>query len=138
MIVISRTLAVACWIWALKQSRMIFIYRRKIDSPTTGLFRGDKPNVVMSSIATRSAITFTIFGVLLLVVPWPQVLTYISGTWVCRAVIDAVLCWLGRGQYTVTVAVMNSKGRRYYLFEESAKVIGNGLWFGACIYFIGF
>ena len=132
--------AIGCWIWALMQARMIIVYRGKIDSPTTGFHRGGEPNVVMSSIAIRSAATFALFGVLFLVIAWPRVLTYITGTWTCRAVLDLFFCRLGFGQYSVTAALLTDtdKGRRGYLLQESAKIMGNGLWFGACIYFFGF
>ncbi len=131
------TLAIACWIWALMQSRIFLVYRGKIDSPSTGFYRGDEPNVVMSAIAIRSAVTFSIFGLLLVLVTWPRVLTYISGVWVCRAIVDVVLCWLGKGQYSVTAALLTEKGRRGLLLQESAKVVGNGVWFVVCICLFG-
>jgi len=135
---LSIALALASWIWALMQTRMIFVYRGKVDSPTTGFYRGGDPNVVMSSIAVRSAATFTVFGFLFLVVAWPRVLTYVTAVWFCRAIVNAVLYWLGRGQYSVTASSMTDKGRTNYVFQELAKVIGNGVWFGGCVYFFGF
>jgi len=131
------TLAIACWIWALMQTRIFLVYQGRIDSPTTGLYRGGEPNVVMSAIAVRSAVTFSIFGFLLLLIAWPRVLTYVCGVWVCRAIVDVVLCWLGKGQYSVTVALLAKKGRRGHLLQESAKVIGNSVWFGVCIWLFG-
>jgi hypothetical protein len=128
-------LAVLSGLYALQQVRMARIYRGDIYSPTIGAM---EPNPTLSAIAVRSAVTFAIFGVLFLLVPWPRVLTYITGAWVCRAVIDVFLCWLGRGQFIVAAPMLTDKGQRHYLLNTSAKVVGNALWFGVCIYFFGF
>src|SRR5258708_26684622 len=125
-------MSVACWIWALMQVRMALVYQGMINSAVTGSYRGSEPQPVLFSIAARSAVTFAIFGILIIVVPWPRTLTYLTGVWTCRAVLDAVLCWLGRGQYSVTVATLTAKGRRGFLLQESAKVVGNGVWLGLC------
>ena len=79
-----------------------------------------------------------IFAVLFLLIPLPRALTYITGVWVCRAVVDVLLCLAGTGQYSVTAAIMTARGRRQHVIQEAAKVIGNGMWFGVCIYFFGF
>jgi len=34
--------------------------------------------------------------------------------------------------------MLTDKGRRGYLLSTSAKVVGNAVWFGVCIYFFGF
>lgn len=132
---LSILLAVLSGLYALQQVRMFRIYRGHIHSPTIGPM---EPNPTLSAVAIRSAVTFAVFAALFLLVPWPRVLTYITGVWVCRAVVDVFLCWLGRGQFSVTAAIMTEKGRRHQVFQQSAKVIGNGVWFGVCIYFWGF
>src|SRR5881409_1360956 len=132
---VSILLAVLSLLYALQQVRMFHIYRGQIFSPTMGSMQ---PNPTLSSIAIRSAVTFAVFAVLLLLVPWPRVLTYITGVWVCRAVVDVFLCLLGRGQFSAVAPMLTDKGRRGYLLNTLAKVIGNGVWFGVCIYFFGF
>jgi hypothetical protein len=132
---LSILLAVSSGLYALQQVRMFRIYRGQIYSPTVGAMQ---PNPTLSAIAIRSTVTFAIIAFLFIFVPWPRVLTYITGVWVCRAVVDAVLCWLGRGQYSVAAPMLTDKGRRAFLLNSSSKVVGNAVWFGVCIYFFGF
>jgi hypothetical protein len=131
----SILLAVLSALYAFQQVRMFRIYRGQIYSPTIGAMQ---PNPTLSTIAIRSAVTFAVFAALFLLAPWPRVLTYITGVWVCRALVDVFLCWLGRGQFSVVASMLTDKGRRGYLLNTSAKVVGNGAWFGVCIYFFGF
>jgi hypothetical protein len=131
----SILLAVLSALYALQQVRMFRIYRGHIHSPTV---RAMQPNPTLSAIAIRSAVTFAVFAALFLVVPWPRVLTYITGVWVCRAVIDVVLCWLGRGQFSITAPMLTDKGRRVFLLNSASKVVGNSVWLGVCVYFFGF
>ena len=132
---VSIILAVLSALFALQQVRMFRIYRGQVYSATVGAM---EPNPTLSAIAIRSAITFAIFAVVLLVIPLPRALTYITGVWACRAVVDVFLCLAGTGQYSATAAIMTAKGRKHHVFQEAAKVIGNGVWFGVCIYFFGF
>ena len=131
----SILLAVLSALYALQQVRMFRIYRGHIHSPTV---RAMQPNPTLSAIAIRSAVTFAVFAALFLVVPWPRVLTYITGVWVCHAVIDVVLCWLGRGQFSITAPMLTDKGRRVFLLNSASKVVGNSVWLGVCVYFFGF
>jgi hypothetical protein len=131
---LSILLAVLSGLYALGQVRMFHIYRGQT-SPT---LRTIEPSPVMSAIAIRSAVTFAVVAILFLVVSWPQVLTYITGLWLCRAVVDVFLCWAGRAQFSVTVPMLTEKGRRRYLISSAAKVVGNAMWFGVCVYFFGF
>jgi hypothetical protein len=131
----SILLAVLSALFALQQVRMFRIYRGQIHSSTIGQMQ---PNPTLSAIAIRSAVTFAVFAVLFLLVPWPRVLTYITGVWVFRAVVDVFLCWLGRGQFSVTAPMLTEKGQRAFVLNSAAKVVGNGVWFGVCIYFFGF
>ncbi|SRR6266516_3399682 len=132
---LSILLAVLSVLYALQQVRMFRIYRGQIYSPTIGEMQ---PNPTLSAIAIRSAVTFAVIAVLFVLVPWPRVLTYITGVWVFRAVVDVFLCWLGRGQFSVTAPMLTEKGRRAFVLNSAAKVVGNGVWFGVCIYFFGF
>ena len=132
---LSIVLVVLSALYALQQVRMFRIYRGQIYSSTIGEMQ---PNPTLSAIAIRSAVTFAVFAALFLLVPWPRVLTYITGVWVCRAAVDVFLCWLGRGQFSVTAPMLTEKGRRAFVVNRAAKVVGNGTWFGVCIYFFGF
>jgi hypothetical protein len=128
-------LAVLSALYALQQVRMFRIYRGQIYSPTIGEMQ---PNPTLSAIAIRSAVTFAVFAALFLLVPWPRVLTYITGVWVFRAVIDVFLCSVGRGQFSITAPMLTEKGRGAFVVNSAAKVVGNGIWFGVCTYFFGF
>lgn len=114
---------------------MFRIYRGYIHSPGTGDMQ---PNPTLSAVAARSAVTFAVFSILLLLILWPRVLTYITAGWVCRGVVDVFLCWHGMGQFRVTAPMLTQKGRRAYLLSTAGKVIGNAVWFGVCVYFFGF
>ena len=131
----SILLAIASGLYALQQVRMFRIYRGQAYSPTIGAM---EPNPTLSAIAIRSAATFAVFVFIFLLVPWPKFLTYITGVWVCRAIVDVLLCWLGKGQFSAAAPMLTDKGRRGYLLSTSTKVIGNAVWFGVCIYFFGF
>src|SRR6266849_157002 len=126
---LSIVLAVLSGLYALQQVRMFRIYRGQTYSPTIGAM---EPNPTLSAIAIRSAVTFAIVAILFLLVSWPRVLTYIAGLWMCRAGVDVFLCWTGRGQFSVTAPVLTDKGRRSYLLNSAAKVVGAAVWFGVC------
>jgi hypothetical protein len=128
-------LAVFCGFFSFQQLRMYGIYRGSVYSSAIGSI---EPNPVLSAIALRSAITFAIFAFLVLLVPWPRVLTYVTGLWVCRAIIDTILCSLGRGQYRIVASMLTDRGRKASVLNASSKAVGNALWFGTCIYFFGF
>lgn len=127
--------AVFCGLLSFQQLRMYRIYQGSIFSTAIGSI---EPNPALAAIALRSAITFTIFTFLVLLIPWPRVLTYVTGVWVCRAIIDMILCWLGRGQYRIVASMLTDRGRKASVLNASSKVVGNALWFGTCIYFFGF
>src|ERR1035437_2315949 len=124
---VSIILAVLSAFYVLQQVRMFRIYRGQVYSPTIGAM---EPNPTLTAIAIRSAITFAIFAVVFLLIPLPRALPYITAVWVSRAVVDVFLCLAGTGQYSVTAAIMTAKGRKHHVFQEAAKVIGNGVWFG--------
>ncbi len=123
---LSILLAVLSALFALQQVRMFRIYSGQIVSSTIGEML---PNPTLSAIAIRSAVTFAVFAVLVLLIPWPKVLTYITGVWVIRAVIDVLLCWPGRGQFRVTASMLTEEGRGSVVLNSAAKVVGNCLWF---------
>jgi len=132
---LSITLAVACWLFALQQVRMYCIYTRRIYSPTIGPIDGGP---TLCAVAIRSVVTFTIYGFLVLLIAWPRVLTYVSIIWLCREIIDALLGWVGKGVYGVTVAIMTDKGRRHYLVSESVAVLIRAVVFALCAFIFGF
>src|SRR6266481_3291217 len=113
---LSISLAVVCWLCALHQVRMARIYRGQIYSPTIGPM---EPNPTLTAIAISSAVTSAIYGILVLLIAWPRLLTYLSLVWVCGAVADAVLGWFGPGVGGPTVAMLTEKGRRRYVLGEA-------------------
>jgi hypothetical protein len=131
---LSIILAVLSGLYAFQQMRLFRIYRAQTYSPAIGAL---EPNRALSANAIRAAVTFALIAFLFLLVSWPQVLTYIAGLWVCRGVVDVFLCWSGRGQFSVTAAMLTDKGRRSYLLNAAAKVVGAAVLFGTCVYFFG-
>ena len=132
---LSIALAVGCWLAALQQVRMYFIYAGRIYSPTIGAVEGGP---TLRAVAIRSAITFIIYGFIVLLVPWPRLLTYVSAVWLCRAAIDTVFGWFGMGVNGVTVAVSTEKGRRHYLVSQAVAVFSRAIVVAVCGYFLDF
>jgi len=91
---------------------MYLIYTRRIYSQAMGDFEGGS---VLRAIALCASITAAIYGFIVLLVPWPQLLTYVSIVWLCRGALDAALGWFGSGIHGVDVSVSTDKGRRHYL-----------------------
>ena len=129
------SLALACWFCALKQVRMSRIYRGQIYSPTVGPI---EPNPTLTAIAVRSAVTFAVYGVLVLLVAWPRLLTYLSLVWVCRAIADALLGWFRAGVGGPTRSMLTEKGRRRYFLGEAVAVVSRIAIFTGLAYFFGF
>src|SRR5262245_50414423 len=95
------SLAVVCWCCAPKQLRMSHIYRGKIYSPAIGPI---EPNPTLTAIALRSAVTLAAYGLILLTIPWPRFLTYLSLVWVWRAAADIVFGRFGAGSAALLTA----------------------------------
>ncbi len=131
---ISIPLAIAAILYALQQVRMFFIYRGRIYSPTIGAM---EPNPTLSAVAIRSAVTCIVFAVLVLLIPWPKLLTYIFVALTARALLDAIFCAFSRGIYGVTAATLTPKGHRAVFVNSLSKAVGNAVLCGVCIYFIG-
>ena len=132
---LSIILAVVSWLCALQQLRMYFTYTGRMHSSTIGSIEGGP---TLRAVALRSAITFTIYGFLVLLVPWPRLLTYVSIVWLCRATIDAALVWFGKGDQSSTSAIMTDKGRRHCIISESVAVLCRAVVVVVCAYFFGF
>lgn len=132
------TIAVFCGLSVLAQIHMWRVYSGKVDSPTTGFSKGGEPSGPLASTAIRSAISFAVYGILVLVVRWPQLLTYLAAFWVIRSVADLVICALGRGMYSVDMRILNEKGQKAYVINQFYWVLFRVALFGACIYFFGF
>ena len=134
---LSIALAVMCWLLALQQVRMYFIYTGRTYSPTIGAVEGGP---TLRAIAIRSAITLAVYGVIALLVPWPRLITYVSVVWLCGAAFDTILGGFGRGVHGVTVAVMSNseKGRRHFLVLQSVAVLSRAVLVLVCGYFFGF
>jgi hypothetical protein len=132
---LSITLATAFWLFALGQVRMYCIYTRRIGSPTIGPIDGGP---TLRAVAIRSAVVCTMYGFLVLLIPWPRLLTYVSIVWVCKEMVDAMLGWLGKGVHGVEVAMMTNKGRRQYCIVQAVAVLSRAVLVVVCVYFFGF
>jgi len=111
------------------------IYTGRIYSPTIGPIEGGP---TLRAAAARSAITFVIYGFIVLLVPWPRLITYVSVVWLCRATLDTILGWFGQGIHAVTIAISTEKGRRHYLLSQSVAVFSRAVVVAVCGYFFGF
>jgi len=114
---------------------MYFIYTGRIYSPTIGTIEGGPS---LRAVAVRSAVTFAIYGFLVLLVTWPRLLTYVSLVWLCRAAVDTILGWFGGGVHHITVAVSTDKGRRHYFVSQAVAVLSRAVLVLVCGYFFGF
>jgi hypothetical protein len=132
---LSISLGVVCWYCAFKQLRMSRIYRGKIYSPAICPI---EPNAALTAIAVGSSVMFAGYGVLVLLIPWPRLLTYLSLVWVCRAVADAILCRLGAGIGGPTGAMLTEKGRRQRLLGDIVAVASRAALLAVFAYFFGF
>jgi hypothetical protein len=132
---LSITLAVVCWFCALQQVRMYFIYTGRIHSPTIGSIDGGP---TLRAVAIRSAVTFAIYGFLVLLIPWPRLLTYVSMVWLCKEIVDALLGWVGRGVHGSTSVMLTEKGRKHYVISEFVAVLSRAVVLAVCAYFFGF
>jgi hypothetical protein len=134
-------LAVCCWFSAIMQVRMSLIYSGKIDSPVTGFYRGQGGNATLRSIAIRSAISCSAYGIIFLTVPWPTVLTFIAIIWTSNALFDFVLFWFGAGVYSIDMNIVKLEARRGVVVELVARQLAllafKGCLVGLCIYFFG-
>lgn len=114
---------------------MYFIYTGRIGSPTIGPIDGGP---TLRAVAIRSAVVCTIYGVLVLLIPWPRLLTYVSIVWVCKEMVDAVLGWFGRGVHGVEATMMTNIGRRYYLVVQAVGVLSRAVLVLLFAHFFGF
>jgi len=132
---LSIALAIAFLLFAAGQVRMYFIYTGGIESAKIGPIDGGP---TLRAVAIRSAVVFTIYGVLVLLIPWPRLLTYVSIVWVCKEMVDAILGWVGKGVHGVEVSMMTDKGRRGYLVVQAVAVLSRAALVLVCAYFFGF
>jgi len=56
-----------------------------------------EPNPTLTATAIRSTITFAIYGIIVLLIAWPRLLTYLSLVWACRAIVTRSLAGLAQG-----------------------------------------
>jgi len=132
---LSMTLTIAFWWFALGQVRMYFIYTGRIESPAIGRIEAGR---TLRAIAVGSALVFTIYGVLVLVIPWPRLLTYVSVVWVCKELVEAILGWVGKGVHGVEASMMTDKGRRGYVVVHAFAVLSRVALVLVFAYFFGF
>jgi hypothetical protein len=127
---LSITLAVICWLFALQQIRMALIYLGLIPHPI--LPQGSH----LAKIALRSAINITTYGFIVLLIPWPKLLTYFFGVIVCLTIVDAILGLFGLGVFGDMIE------NRFYLKSRTiyfmSKIVVVGLITWLCFHFFGF
>ncbi len=129
------TLAALFWLYALYQVRMYFIYTGRIHSQVIGNIDGGP---TLRAVAIRSVVAFVVYGFLVLFIPWPRMLTYVSIVWLCMEIVDAALGLFGRGVHGITMAVSTEKGRRYQFFLQSVGVLIRAALVLVCGHFFGF
>ena len=135
-------MAAACWIQAVIQYRMFLIYGGKLDSPTTGFYKGQGSNPHLQHIAIRSSLSWAIFGIVFLFVKWPQLLSWITGLWAMRSfAIDGTLLSYYRGVYGFDAMTLTPQGLQSAMREQRIKqvviMLVNFALFGICIYNFG-
>jgi hypothetical protein len=132
---LSLALATGCWICALYQLRMYLIYAGRIHSPAIGAIDAGP---ALGAVAIRSLVSFAIYGFLVLVVPWPRLITYVSLVWLCKGVVQAITAWLGTRRNNPPLAIASQKGRGYLLSVEVAALLTRAVVTAACAFFLGF
>jgi len=113
---------------------MCLIYPGSISSPTVGII-GNNGN--LKSLAVRSAITFVIYGFIILLIPWPRFVTYIAALWTLRAMADTTLAFNGRGIHALTLASRTLEGRRHYMISQTIAFFNRAL-LTVSAYFLGY
>jgi hypothetical protein len=119
-----------------RTSPYVFDLHERLSSQAMGDFEGGP---VLRAIALRAAITAAIYGFLVLLVPWPRLLTYVCIVWLCRVAIDGILGWFGMGIHGCRpLSVSTDKGRQHYLASRFVAVFIRAVLVMACGYFFGF
>jgi hypothetical protein len=124
------TLAIICWFSAIQQIRMTLIYLGLIPHPL--LPQGSH----LAKIAFRSAINATTYGFIVLLIPWPRLLTCLFGAIVCLTILDAVLGLFGLGVIGDMIENKSDLKSRAIHFVSKVAVFGLITWL--CFYFFGY
>jgi hypothetical protein len=126
---LSVTLAVFFWLFALQQIRMALIYLGLMPHPFL------PQGAHLAKIAIRSAVKFTTYGFIVLLIPWPRLLTGFFGAIVCLTIVDLILGLAGLGIFGNAVeSKFNLKSQAIYL---TSKIIIVGLITWLCFHFFG-
>ena len=92
----------------------------------------------LRAAAVRSCLSFAAYGLILLLVPWPRLLTYITTVWLARNVIGALMAFKGWDAAGVDQSLMTEEGRRRHRMIQAAGA-GLGIVIVAiCAFFFGF
>ena len=127
---LSITFAIICWLFSLQQIRMTLIYLGLMPHPFL------PQGAHLAKIAIRSAINFTIYGFIVLLIPWPRLLTYFFGAIVCLTIVDLILGLVGLGVFgNMIESKFNLKSQAIYL---TSKIIIVGVIAWLCFHFFGF
>jgi hypothetical protein len=137
---LSITIAVVCWLLAMLQIRMFLIYCGKIDSPAIGFFKGQGANHELASNAIRSALKWAVFGLIFVLVHWPQSLTYITAVWASFTLVDLILLFFGTGRYSLsTFPPQVQKSLLARQVKTALTVFAfKSLFFLVSVYYLGF
>ena len=87
---------VGCALWALQQLRMTMVYLGVLHSPVIGI-AGLQPALV--HVAFRDVLKYSGFAVVLFVVRWPVVVTYLLAVPLGISVLEFLLAIFGIGRF---------------------------------------
>ena len=134
---LSVTLVVLCFLWALAQFRMVLVYmnilRSAVLAPTL------EPQAGLAEVALINAVSFICYGIIILLVKWPQFITYVIAFILLKSLINLVLASLSLGRFKAMRLKMNftpKQWRLQVLLEAWPTVIymvatvGSAWWLG--------
>ena len=130
---LSVTLCGVCILWAVAQARTFLVYMHVLRSAVLPTTESPQPALVHSALS--DAITFACYGMIVLLIRWPKLVTYIIAVLLLKSLINMILASLGLGKFSgIELA---PKGKRYQTLLESVPfivylltIIGSALWLG--------
>jgi hypothetical protein len=123
-------IAIGCFLYALAQVRMFFVYTGRVRSSTVVPVEG----AALAATAAKRALAFSAYGIILLFVAWPKLLTYVSTVWIVEGSVGSVIARVR----AVGVSVSTEAGRRRYFLRMLFSLGLRGLAFLAAVYWLGF
>jgi len=93
-------------LWGVAQLRMTLVYLGRVPSAVAG------PSSSLAVTAGLSAVFMPLYGLLLIVLPWPQVVSYVLAAMLLRYCADEIAKIAGFGPGALQ---LTPKGKRYML-----------------------